>query len=113
MGEAALRGANLLTTDRLRALWSRATTVQQRRRLIRAAAGLPRFDGAVLLLGWRAAASTEVQAGLDDQVRKLLAGFGVTYYTRPSPAQRAALEQARLASPLDERVAQLLEAVLA
>lgn len=112
VASAALRAANLLTTERLKALWSRTVTDRQRRRLVRLAADLPRFDAATLLLEWHGEASAEVQAGLEERLTALLEGYGVRYYVRPNESQKARLQQAAETGRLSERLLRLMRDLL-
>jgi len=109
---AALRTANLLTFERLDALWARATTERQQRRLVVLAADLPRFDGAVLLLSWQAQRSGELQEWIQVRVTALLDGYGVRYYTRPQGSQRTDLELAARADGLHPSLSLLLRDLL-
>ncbi|UBV44104.1 hypothetical protein LAJ19_14940 (plasmid) [Deinococcus taeanensis] len=108
----ALRAANLLTAERLSALWSRTATDRQRQRLVGLAADLPRFEAVALLLRWRAGTSIEVRTWLDERLTTVLEGYGVRYYTRPGEPQRTSLEQAAQAGGLSERLMRLLGELL-
>jgi len=111
-GEVALRAAHLLTTGRLERLWPQATSERQRHRLIRLAAGLPRFDAAALLLSWRTGGAPDVQLTLDETLSRLLNGFGTRYYTRPGPAQRAILERAVQTGGLGSTLENVIQTLL-
>ncbi|UQN06534.1 hypothetical protein [Deinococcus sp. QL22] len=112
VGELTLRAAHLLTQERLEALWHRTTTDRQRRRLLRLAAGLPRFDAAAVLLTWRAETRSALSEELDDTLHHLLTGFGTRYYTRPSLIQQAALGRAVQTGTLNGQLRSAVEALL-
>lgn len=85
----------LSSSDLLEDLFAQATTPGLRRRVIRLALSLGRFEAAGLLLRWRGGRAPELKGEIDVLLTSLLEGYGRTYYARP-PAEL--LAQLRAAS---------------
>ena len=91
-----MKKAGLLTSaDLLEDLLTQATTPGLKRRVIRSALSLSRFEAAGLLLRWRGGRASELKGEIDVLLTSLLEGYGRTYYARP-PAEL--LAQLRAAS---------------
>lgn len=103
-----LEAAGQLSAPLLQALWPQAL-LGHRRRLVRLAARLPRFEAATLLLGWRSEAESEITAQIDLTVTALLEGAGRTYYTRPTAAQQAVLQESIRSGAFPEALVPLIQ----
>lgn len=99
---------DLLTAERLEALWGWAAD-GQRTRLIWLASTLPRFEAVALLLEWRHG-TVERRDAFDSALRRLL--LGTTFYTRPEAGQAAMMRAAVAGGTLPEDLRAALDPLL-
>ncbi|WP_157452062.1 HEAT repeat domain-containing protein [Deinococcus aquatilis] len=90
---AVLVAAKLITRDRLNLLWGRAPDAGSRRRLLRLAMNLPRFDAVEVLLTWRPSLAADQQGKVDERLMSLLTGYGTRFSLRPSGLQHERLQR--------------------
>lgn len=81
--EQSLIQHQLLAEKPLQVLWRTHSDMVSRKLALRLAARLPRFEAMALLLEWRPEAET-LREPMDEQLRRLLTGFGNRYFTRPT-----------------------------